>query len=130
MLRFAATRKLNYQYPITIQSADGTVKKTFNVVLCATENDRQLGLMGQQLPDRCGALLDFGSECQPALWMKNCLHPLCAVYISADSKVIGKQLMDPSQPTTLHHAPDWIRYVLEVHPSDAEAIANGDVVHG
>lgn len=127
MLRkFAETRKLSYNQLIIVKTRTG--EKTFQCALCLDELSRQLGLMGQQLTGGQGAFFDFDSMKELALWMKNCICDLDAIFIDEEGKVIHKASMKCSEPNVVHRCPYAARYVLEILPSESSSINVGDQV--
>ena len=125
MLKFAQARSLDYAFPIVV--GNNQSKRTFPSHGCSTVLAQQLGLSGQQLPTGHGCFFDFGTDTYDvALWMKNCLHPLTAVFFDSTGRVVHKAFMDDKKPTELHRCPCRAQYVLELHPADAEAINIGD----
>lgn len=128
MLRFAKARQLSYDHPIEI--GNEVSKKKFNCCICNDPNSRALGLMGQQLPSGCGCAIGFDSNDYHGLWMKDCLHPLCALFCDEQGVVIDKKLMDHNSPNIVYKPSVPARFVIEVHPSEASSINVGDRVYG
>ena len=129
MLKFAQARTLDYVIPIVI--GNDKHRRTFPSHVCTTMLAQQLGLSGQQLPIGCGCFFDFGTDAYDlSLWMKNCLHPLTAVFFDSTGKAVHKAFMDHTNPTQLHRCPCKARYVLELHPADADAVNIGDSLQG
>lgn len=90
--------------------------------LADTHMTRIKGLMSiDSLPLNQGMLFDFKQRDQVRLWMKNCLIPISAVFLSDDLVTVGVSHMDHNQPTRVYKSPEPVRFVLEVTPETCKA---------
>lgn len=103
--------------------------KKFLCWVADNHTTRTIGLMGCQLKPKQGCLLDFGDNAEFGLWMKDCLHPLVAVFIDKDGKVIQAAHMDPKDSNVIHRASKPCRYALEILPEEAAGIEIGEQVY-
>lgn len=124
MKRFAAMRTLHYDYPVTV--GNDSRKVTFHCVVCTDTNSQALGLMGQTLPSHCGCLIAYESPRDIGLWMKDCLHPLCALFFDGDGVLVHKAYMSNDTPNVTHRCPVPAQYVLEVLPNEGLGFKVGD----
>lgn len=116
-----SNKNLQYNTPVEIN------KQIFQCALCKTDEECALGLMGQQVPDQCGAILDFRKPSHIVLNMKNCLQPLTAIFVQSN-KVVYKMEMDNGDPKQTFECPVIATQVIELLPQDAQKIKKGDIV--
>lgn len=122
MLRFGQLYKREFNLPLKVAG------KPFNCWHANTQANLTLGLMGHQLETGTGCLLDFGQPKHFGLWMKDCLHPLVALFADNDGRIICKALMNHKDPYASHSAPYPCRYALEIRPEDSNDIFVGDLI--
>jgi uncharacterized membrane protein (UPF0127 family) len=123
MIHFASGISRNFTQPLVIGD------KKFLCWVADNHTARTIGLMGCQLKTRQGCLLDFGDDADFGLWMKDCLHPLVAVFIDKEGKVIQSAHMDPKDSNVIHRASKPCRYALEILPEEAAGIKIGEQVY-
>lgn len=120
MKRFASSFERVFNTVIVVGN------KRYNCWVAANDTCLRVGLMGHQLQPKHGCLLDFGQDSDFGLWMKDCLHPLTAVFMDSDGIVIGKANMSHEDPYYSHRPPQPCRFALELLPEDADGINIGD----
>ena len=108
--------------------------RTFHLSVAATEDTRQLGLMGvKSMPQDRGMIFVFRNEQLLSFFMKNTLIPLDIVYVNAAGNVVSIHRMEPLATdargqwvTTPSDAP--ARYAIELNAGAAEAagVKTGD----
>lgn len=122
-------RRIASNYNRTFNTKLSVNDREFNCWVAADPVSLAMGLMEYQLQPRQGCLLDFGTEREVGLWMRNCLHPLTAVFANQQGVVIGLAQMSHEDPYRSHSSPSPCRYALELLPSDAEGIRVGDRIY-
>lgn len=123
MKRFASSFQRDFNTTIVVGG------QKYKCWIAATQIDRTVGLMQHTLNRRHGCLLDFGEEVRGVnLWMKNCLHPLTALFADSEGVVLAKAEMTNLDPYRAHGCDRPFRYALELLPEDAESINIGDKI--
>jgi uncharacterized membrane protein (UPF0127 family) len=123
MIRLAGAIPREFNQQVVI---DG---KQFVCWIANNHTTRALGLMGCKLKAKQACLLDFGEEVEFGLWMKNCLHPLVALFIDSNGKIVSSSYMDPQNPYLTHRPSVPCRYALEILPEEADGILIGSQVY-
>lgn len=123
MKRIASAHNRTFNTAIVVNG------EKYNCWVADTPMNLALGLMGHRLQSRHGCLLDFGRDQTASLWMRNCLHPLTAVFVDKNGVVVGKAEMSHEDPYRSHYSPQPCRYALELLPEEAEHINIGDQIY-
>lgn len=123
MIRIAQSFERSFTTPLSVGEQD------YQCWIASDDLSLRLGLMGYQLQPKQGCLLDFGKDCEFGLWMKDCLHPLTAVFADNNGLVVGTALMSHEDPYRSHRPVSACRYALELRPEDAEGIQVGDQLY-
>ena len=123
MKRFASTFKRSFDKTISVNG------QKYSCWIASTDIERTVGLMQHVLEGRHACLLDFGREVKGInLWMKDCLHPLTAIFADVNGVVLAKAEMSNLDPYKAHGCNKPYRYALELWPQDAENINVGDQI--
>lgn len=98
-------------------------KKTYNVKLAKTEEQREKGLMNiKEMPSDEGMLFVFEKPQKVGFWMKDTYIPLDIIFIDDDSEVLSIHKGQPLDETIAEE--DGVRYVLELNQDSG--IEKGD----
>ena len=98
-------------------------KKTYNVKLAKTEEQREKGLMNiKEMPSDEGMLFVFEKPQKVGFWMKDTYIPLDIIFIDDDSEVLSIHKGQPLDETITEE--DGVRYVLELNQDSG--IEKGD----
>jgi len=135
ILLVALLGKSNARYSWYDQKVVSVGNVKLNVLLAATDAQKQLGLGHRKNLDQFSGMLFHFNKATPGFWMKDMLIPIDIIWISENTIIaINKNIPPPSsqdpQPLPIYSPPSPIDYVLEVNAgfSDKYGIKIGDTV--